>query len=205
MLDICDVFSKEYFVKYNVSKIVAICYGKVAFMLNWAENPSDRYALTESAYAGKHLWNIWGISIVPLTNCDDIKYKKRIFITSVNKLSCPFSFASSSIRAKLLKTYCSAWYWSQNWQPDTEAVRGFHTEWNKAIRTLGLPLCTRSKLLPHLAGYQSSESSENDKILYIGKRSADNAIGCLGKNRIHILNKFDRNPIYCKLPRLYSE
>ena len=28
MLDICDVFSKEYCVKYNASKTVAICYGK---------------------------------------------------------------------------------------------------------------------------------------------------------------------------------
>ena len=45
MLDICDVFSKEYFVKYNASKTVAICL---------------------PAYAGKHLWNIWGISIVLL-------------------------------------------------------------------------------------------------------------------------------------------
>ena len=62
MLDICDVFfSKEYFVKYNASKTVAICYGK-----NPAENPNDRYALTEGAYDGKHLWNIWGISIVLL-------------------------------------------------------------------------------------------------------------------------------------------
>ena len=28
MLDICDFFSKEYFVKYNASKTAAICYGK---------------------------------------------------------------------------------------------------------------------------------------------------------------------------------
>ena len=43
-------------------------------------------------------------------------------------------------------------------------------------------------------------TSENEKISYIAKRSLDNAIGCLGKNRIYIRNKFDRNPLYCKLP-----
>ena len=43
-------------------------------------------------------------------------------------------------------------------------------------------------------------ASENKKISYIATRSLDNAIGYLGKNKIHIRNKFDRNPLYCKLP-----
>ena len=43
-------------------------------------------------------------------------------------------------------------------------------------------------------------TSENEKISYIGKRSLDNAIGCLGKNRVYIRNKFDRNPLYSQLP-----
>ena len=165
-------------------------------MVNPAENPSDLYALTESTYGGKHLNYLGNIHCSYMTNCDDIKYKKRVNISSVNKLNCQFLFDSSSTRAKLLQTYCFAWYGSQNWQLDTEAVRGFHTEWNKAIRrTLGLPLCTRSKLLPHLAGnqsftrqvecrwlkfYQCMLTSENEKISYIGKISLDNAIGCLG-------------------------
>ena len=151
-----------------------------------------------------------------MTNFEDIKYNKHIYISSVNKLNCQFSFASSSTRVKLLQTYCSAWYGSQNWLLDTEAVRGFHIEWNKAIRrTLGLPPCTRSKLLPYLAGnqsftrqvecrwlklYQCMLTSENEKISYIGNRSLDNASGCLGKNIIYIRNKFDRNPLHCKLP-----
>ena len=44
-------------------------------------------------------------------------------------------------------------------------------------------------------------ASENEKkISYTGKRSLDNAIVCLGKNIIYVRNKFDRNPLYCKLP-----
>ena len=211
MLDICDVFSKEYFVKYNASKTVGICYGKSG------GKPKRSLRLDGECIrrvtSVKYLGNIHCSS---MTNCDDIKYKKRIYISSVNQLNCQFLFASNSTRAKLLQTYCSAWYGSQNWQLDTEAVRGFHTEWNKAIRrTLGLPPCTRSKLLPHLAGNQSFTrqvecrwlkfyhcmlTSENEKISYIGKRSLDNVIGCIGKNRIYIPNKFDRNTLHCKLP-----
>ena len=43
-------------------------------------------------------------------------------------------------------------------------------------------------------------TSENEKISYIGKRSLDNEIRCLGKNIIYIRNKFDCNPLHCKLP-----
>ena len=129
MLDICDVFSKEYFVKYNASKTVAICYGKSDGKPKRSLRLDGECICWETSV--KYLGNIHCSS---MTNCDDIKYKKRIYINSVNKLNCQFSFASSSIRAKLLQTYCSAWYGSQNWQLDTEAVCGFHTEWNKAIR-----------------------------------------------------------------------
>ena len=165
MLDICDVFSKEYFVKYNSSKTVAICYVKSGGKPNRSLRLYGECIRWETSVSGK---------------C-----KKRIYISYLNKLNSQFSFASSSTRAKLLQTYCSAWYGSQNWQLDTEAVRGFHTEWNKAIRrTLGLPPCTRSKLLPHLAGnqsftrqvecrwlkfYQCMLTSENEKISCIGK------------------------------------
>ena len=51
---------------------VAICggyiskYPRLFVNVNSAENPSDLYALTEIAYAGKLLRNTWGISIVLL-------------------------------------------------------------------------------------------------------------------------------------------
>ena len=142
-----------------------------------------------------------------MSDCNDVTYKKHIYINSVNKLNYHFAFASSAMKKKLLQTYCSVWYGIQNWQLNTEAVRGFHTEWNKAVRrTLGLPACTRSRLLPHLANNQSFTaqieyrwiqfykcmlSSENEKVSYIARRSIENSIGCLGKNKIHIRSKFD--------------
>ena len=202
MLDICDIFSKEYFVTYNAHKTIAICYGKTS------ENPKRSLHLNGSSIrwetSVKYLGNMHCSS---MSDCNDVTYKKHVYISSVNKLNCHFAFASSATKAKLLQTYCSAWYGSQNWQLNTEAVRGFHTECNKAVRrTLGFPACTRSQLLPHLANNQSFTahieyrwiqfykcmlSSENEKVSYIARRSLENSIGCLGKNRIHIRSKFD--------------
>ena len=195
-------FSNEYFVTYNAHKTIAICYGKTR------RNPKRSLHLNESSIrcetSVKYLGNMHCSS---MSDCNDVTYKKHIYISSVNKLNSHFAFASSATKAKLLQTYCSAWYGSQNWQLNTEAVRGFHTEWNKAVRrTLGLPACTRSRLLTHMANNQSFTaqieyrwmqfykcmlSSDNEKVSYIARRSLDNSIGCLGKNRIHIRSKFD--------------
>ena len=103
-------FSKEYFVKYNASKTVAICYGKSGGKPRRSLRLDGECIRWETSV--KYLGNIHCSS---MTNCDDIKYKKRIYVSSVNKLNCQFSFASSSIRAKLLQAYCSAGYGSQNW------------------------------------------------------------------------------------------
>ena len=42
--------------------------------------------------------------------------------------------------------------------------------------------------------------SENRKVSYIANRSLSNTIGCLGKNRVYIRNKFDCDTVNCKLP-----
>ena len=118
MLDICDVFSKEYFVKYNANKTVAICYGKSGGKPKRSLRLDGECIRWETSV--KYLGNIHCSS---MNNHDDIKYKKRIYISSVNKLNCQISFASSWTRAKLLQTYCSAWYGSQNAYPGKLQLR----------------------------------------------------------------------------------
>ena len=134
MLDIYVMFfSKEYFVSYNTPKTVAICCDKSGGRLQRSlhlNGPSIRWE-TPVEYLGN-------MDCSSMSDCNEVAYKKHIYITSVNKLNCHFAFASSGTIAKLLQTYCSAWHGSQNWQLNTEALRGFHSEWNKAVlRTLG--------------------------------------------------------------------
>ena len=71
MLDICYVFSKEYFVKYNASKTVAICYGKSGGKTKRSFRLDGECIRWETSV--KYLGNIHCPS---MANCDDIKYKK---------------------------------------------------------------------------------------------------------------------------------
>ena len=62
MLDICNVFFFWKNILWNIMLARLLPFA----MVNPAEGPSDLHALSESEYAGKHLWNIWGMSIVLL-------------------------------------------------------------------------------------------------------------------------------------------
>ena len=42
-------------------------------------------------------------------------------------------------------------------------------------------------------------ANENENKYYIGKRSLRNTNGCLSKSRIYLWNKFEWNPVKCKL------
>ena len=52
MLDICDIFSKEYFVTYNAHNTIAICYGKTS------GNPKRSLHLNDQVSDGKPRFNI---------------------------------------------------------------------------------------------------------------------------------------------------
>ena len=110
MLDIYVMFfSKEYFVSYNTPKTVAICCDKSGGRLQRSlhlNGPSIRWE-TPVKYLGN-------MDCSSMSDCNEVAYKKHIYITSVNKLNCHFAFASSGTIAKLLQTYCSAWHGSQN-------------------------------------------------------------------------------------------
>ena len=153
------------------------------------------------------IWKFTGWAII------EIKYKKRTYISSVNKLNCQLSFVSSSQRANCYKYIPLL---NMDAKLGSQILKQF-VEWSVIKLTekhLVLRGAQGSKLLPHLVGnqsftqqvecrwiifYQCMLTGESQKISYIGKRSLDNAIGCLGKkNIIYIRNKFDRNPLYCK-------
>ena len=86
MLDICDIFSKEYFVTCNAHKTIAICYGKTS------GNPKRSLHLNGSSIrwetSVKYLGNMHCSS---MSDCNDVTYKNHIYISSVNKLNCHFA------------------------------------------------------------------------------------------------------------------
>ena len=145
----------------------------------------------------KHLGNV---ITHDLKDSDDINLKKGVFIGQVNKLKCKFCKVQSTLRGRLLQTYCCSWYGCQTWDLAGRSVDAMNIEWNKAVRrTLLLPNKTRTCLLPHLVQgnnfaiqHRSRVSkflvafndSNNSRVFYIGQRARCYAHGALGRNYI---------------------
>ena len=128
-----------------------------------------------------------------------------VYIHSVNKLNCHFAFASNSTKTKLQQAYCYASCGSQNWQLITEAVRGFHAVWNKAVqRTLGAPPYTKADCHHYwlITGLSQSKLNADWSNFINAYYPLSNLIGYLGENEINIRSKFDLASMTC---HRYSE
>ena len=143
----------------------------------------------------KHLGNI---VTHDLKDTDDINCKKGVFISQVNKLKCKFCTVQSTLRGRLLQTYCCSWYGCQTWDLSGRSIGCMGIEWNKAVRrTLRLPYKTRTCLLPLLVNGKpfavqhrsriskflvSFNASDNSRVSYIGERAKSYSHGALGRN-----------------------
>ena len=193
LLHTCEDFADEYNVKFNAKKTMCMCIGSSVHL------PRRRVTLHGSHIAWsasvKHLGN----NITQnLSDSDDIRAKKGVFISQVNKLNNKFSVISSNVRGRLLQTYCCSWYGCQTWDLDSKQARQMNTEWNKAIRrTLKIPYTTHRQLLPlivhgrsfadqHVARVykfmQSFVKSPNQHVLFIGEKARQCTNGALGRN-----------------------
>ena len=130
---------------------------------------------------------------------DDVQFKKGVFISQVNKLNQKFSSVNCSVKARLFQNYCCSFYGCQTWDLDSRFTRSLNTEWNKAVRrTLGLPLTTRTALLPLLINGKTFDKQHksrmskflvtfrdscNSHVSYIGARAQYYSHGPVGRNR----------------------
>ena len=60
----------------------------------------------------KHLGNI---ITSDLNDKCDIKYKKDVFVSHVNRLNNKLSVVSANVKGQLLQTYCCSLYGCQTW------------------------------------------------------------------------------------------
>ena len=192
-LNICEEFANEYNVLFNCKKTVCMRVG------SGGEAPTRPVTLNSVKLSWhkkvKHLGNL---VTHDLKDDDDVNFKRGVFISQVNKLKCKFDTIDSSLRGRLLQTYCCSWYGCQTWDLATGSVNRMNTEWNKAVRrTMNLPYRTRSRLLPLLVNGRSfsvqhrsrvsrflvsfSESS-NVHVAFIGARAKYYSHGALGRN-----------------------
>ena len=193
ILVICEKFAKEYNVLFNCKKTVCMRVGSRG-------RPPERPVTLNGIKLDwskkvKHLGNI---VTHDLNDSDDINFKKGVFISQVNKLKCKFCTVQSTLRGRLLQTYCCSWYGCQTWDLAGRPVGCMNIEWNKAVRrTLLLPYKTRTRLLPFLVQgksfavqhrsrvskfLDSFNDSVNSRVSYIGYRAKFFAHGVLGRN-----------------------
>ena len=196
LVNICENFAEEYCVKFNVNKTMCISIG--------GKGHPPRRNIT--LYGSPIMWNnsvkhLGNIITSDLSDYDDIRVKKGIFISQVNKLNNKFTFAQCNIKGVLLQPYCCSWYGCQTWDLDSKHVRQINIEWNKAVRrTLNIPRTTHRKLLPLLVQsrsfvdqhrarvskfIQSFVNSQNCHILLIGKKASLCTNRTMGRNMVN--------------------
>ena len=199
MITICEEFGKEYDVSFNAKKTMCICYGPAN-----PENLRNVYLNDVPITWSKSVKYLGIILTHDLSDSADIDKKKGDFISAVNKFNAVFKSVSAEVKASLLQTYCTSWYGCQTWQLGTPIASAMDVQWRKAVRrTMGLPVRTRSVLLPGLAGnptfsHQHQKrvtrlldvmaASQNEAVQYIFAKASQNSSGPLGKNRIYARN-----------------
>ena len=208
LISICEGFAEEYNVTFNEKTRMRIggkgtapgrCVTMKGVPIEWKTKI-------------RHLGNI-----ITYDLCDyhDIKFKKGVFISQVNKLNAKFPFVSSVVKGHLLQTYCCAWYGSQTWDLVGNGVNKMNVEWNKAVRrTLNLPYCTHRRLLPLIVNGKSFinqhfnriekyinefRSSNNDHISFIAETAKMRVTGPLGRNWARLYAKDDLVPSNLKM------
>jgi hypothetical protein len=199
LLVICENFAKEFNVLWNCGKTVCIKIGKDSIPPTRPVTLNGCVLKWKSKV--KHLGNFVSFD---LNDHHDIMYKKGVFISQVNKLNVKFSTLASTLRGKLLQTYCCSWYGCQTWDIVGNDVSCMQTEWNKAVRrSLGLPYATHRNLLSSVvqsASFRVQHSrrvkkfiesfinSSNVHVSFIGSLAKMYCRGALGRNFIRLFN-----------------
>lgn len=190
MLNVCEEFSEEFGVKFNLTKTVCIKFGS-------PEHADSSAILYGNILPWKHTVKHLGNMITSdLSEQVEITRKCCDFATRVNSVMGRFNTLAKQTRADLMNTFCCAFYGCEAWCLSDKALQSFQTAWNKAVRRVwGLPRTTHRYILPLLGSgldfkqqivkrFQNLvsriESSDNDKVrdtMFILRGSQRSIIG----------------------------
>ena len=147
MLRLCSEFARDYNVTFNAQKTVGIYFGCMYRVEGFAALNGVRIEWQERV---KHLGNVIASS---LSDEDDCRAKRSIFIGSVNRLIANFKHLDFDLKARLFNIYCCSFYGAQMWKLNCSNMIEIYTAWNKGVRALlGLPPTTHRWLLGPMAG-----------------------------------------------------
>jgi hypothetical protein len=132
LLHECELFAREYDIKFNASKSQFIVFGDKRLILNDINIFIGKDRL-ERVMSVKHLGHV---ITCDLRDDEDITAIKQVFISQVNFVLCNFGHLSRTIVEKLFKAYCTSFYGSQIWSLNNGLITKLVTAYNTAIRKL---------------------------------------------------------------------
>ena len=144
LLNITDIFCREFNVDFNPNKYLLLVYR------NDSEPVHGIYynnSFVKAQQYGKHLGNIIGPNV---GNKDVINVVDNLCI-SCNALLNTFPMLSGKAKYRLFKTYCMPLYGSIHWDLSCSYMQMFFTQWRKCVRKIfNIPFQTHSNLLPSI-------------------------------------------------------
>ena len=150
MINVCEQFSNEYYVKFNCNKSVIITY-------NTDCNTSDIYlngSKIDVVDSNLHLGHYVGKG----NNSNNITKGICDVTSRTNHLMAKFGYCSSDIRSHLFNSYCSSFYGSSLWSLNSAEANRFYTTWRKCIRRIwNVPYRTHNILVPCIQNVPSIE------------------------------------------------
>ena len=158
-LEICEVFSQEYNIKFNAAKSKIITYGDSAISLEFQGR------IIPVCTSEKHVGNLVGtdpeiVHTVIRNACNDM-------YSRLNLLLRQFKSLDRIILYKLFNNFCLSLYGSQLWKiSSSKIMEPLYIAWRKCVRRIfRLPYTTHCNLLPIIANDLSLEFKLHNRYL----------------------------------------
>jgi Reverse transcriptase (RNA-dependent DNA polymerase) len=148
MLSICDRFSSEYNVSFNVNKTKCLNFRPISYVPG-KESPPPSFSLGGNIIENVCQWPHLGHMITAqCSDSTDIIERKDCFVGQVNNMLCHFAKLDSLVKCRLFTAYCSSFYGSELWNLDNSEINSLCVAWRKGMRQVwGLPVDTSSNIV----------------------------------------------------------
>jgi hypothetical protein len=151
LLRVCDEFAEEYFVTFNAKKTKCIYYPRMHCTGTHDDNVNLKplFFVNGNSIEYVQKWPHLGhILNSELDDNDDIENRRIQTVKQINDVLCYFGKLDSSIKLKLLYSFCSSWYGCELWDPYSKALPLLCISWRKALKRIwNLPNTTHTNIL----------------------------------------------------------
>ena len=204
MLSVCEVFGKEYHVKFNSLKShVTVCskHNNIAIKGNFTLNGEIIDVSNSILHLGRSIGDF---------DSDRKAIDKAIgeLYMRTNYVMSKFGCCSSNVRNYLFRTYCTSYYGSPLWSLSQPYINRFYCAWRKCVRRIWkLPAQTHCAFVEHLYGdvnidmqllrrfasfyYCALESKNN--IVALCAKMCEYSKSYVAYNRKHLLYRLNNN------------